>query len=97
MRASLSFGFSWISVTVKAGDDPSAWRSARLVSPSRANASSRIASTRSERLRSLAIVKSQARWSESRFTPASASVRNMLSKRPRLASTVGFVVKTPSR
>ena len=59
--ASCSSGFGVTSSIVNSGASPSTFMSARFVSPSCANASSRMVRTRSDRFRSLATVKSQAR------------------------------------
>ena len=59
--ASCSSGFGVTFSIANSGASPSTFMSARFVSPSRSNASSRIVSTRSDRLRSLATVKSHAR------------------------------------
>jgi hypothetical protein len=60
-RAIRGSGFSSTRVTLNVGDRPATCRSARLVSPSWAKASSRIRSIRSVSPRSLPTVKSQAR------------------------------------
>ena len=97
IRASFSFGFSVTFVTVNFGESPSIFRSARFVSPSCLNASLRIASMRSVRFVSLAVVKSHARTRPSRSMPASVSVLKRLSMCARRSSTALLVVSVRSR
>ena len=88
---------SELSVTSNCGEEPWTWLSPRFSSPSRPKASSRIDSARSERLRSLATVKSQARKRLPRSMPDWPSLRKICSKCGRRLSTAWLFVRMSSR